>query len=502
VAYPPSNSSAFTRFSHPVISDVRILEVLPVYSKKNTRCNSELFAYTPDLGADVLGIMTEQFSDPVVNTTSQNTYGTWRYQKGWKPLHVVDAEGCYFTDVDGKSYLDFSSQLMCSNLGHKNQAVIEAICEQARKLPYIAPSFTCDARADLTKLLLEVFPAGLEKFFFTTSGTEATEAAIKIARLYTGKYKIISRYKSYHGSTGGSIAATGDFRRIPIEPAGKIDGVIFAPDMDQYRSPFGFEFADRAEASANYIEHMIRNEGNVAAIIVEPVVGTNGVLVPPKEYLPRLREIASKHEVLLIADEVMSGWGRTGEWFAVNHWKVKPDILNTAKGVTAAYVPLGLTATTGEIADYFESHYFAHGHTYEAHPMTLAPAIAAINEYRRLDLINAARKQGEYLGTKLREMKEKHVSVGDVRGLGLFWGVELVKNRETKERFFEPEEKLAGKPSPLDKIAAEMMKNGVFVQSWLSHFIVAPPLIVTREEIDEGVRAFDEALRIADALVS
>ena len=445
--------------------------------------------------------MQEQFSDPVVETTSQNTYGTWRFQKGWKPLHIVDAEGCYFTDVDGKKYLDFSSQLMCSNLGHKNKAVIDAICDQARKLPYIAPSFTCDARAELSKLLLEVVPQGLEKFFFTTSGTEAVEAAIKIARLYTGKYKIISRYRSYHGSTGGSIAATGDFRRIPVEPAGKIDGVIFAPDMDPYRSPFGVEFGDRAEATANYVEHMIRNEGNVAAIIVEPVVGTNGVIVPPPDYLPRLREIATKHEVLLIADEVMSGWGRTGEWFAVNHWRVRPDIMTTAKGVTGAYVPLGVTATTAAIAEYFEAHYFAHGHTYEAHPITLAPAIAAINEYRRLDLINAAKKQGEYLGRQLHELMAKHPSVGEVRGLGLFWAIELVKNRETKEPFFSPEDKLVWRASVLDKIGADLMKNGVFVQSWLSHFIVAPPLIVSREEIDEGIRAFDGSLKIADDLV-
>ncbi len=445
--------------------------------------------------------MQEPISDPVVETTTQNTYGTWRYQKGWKPLHIVDAEGCYFTDASGKKYLDFSSQLMCSNLGHKNHAVIEAICDQARKLPYIAPSFTYDARADLTKLLLEVFPRGLEKFFFTTSGTEAVEAAIKIARLYTGRHKIISRYRSYHGSTGGSIAATGDFRRIPIEPVGKIDGVVFAPDMDPYRSPFGVEFGNRAEASANYVEHMIKNEGNVAAILVESVVGTNGVLVPPKDYLPRLREIATKHDVLLIADEVMSGWGRTGEWFAIDHWKVIPDILTTAKGITGAYVPLGVTATTRWISDYFESHYFALGHTYEAHPMTLAPAIAAIKEYRRLDLINAARRQGEYLGGRLKELMPRHPSVGDVRGLGLFWAVELVKNRETKQPFFEAEEKLAGKVSVIDKIAADMMKNGVFIQSWLSHFVVAPPLIVTKEEIDEGVRALDASLKIADELV-
>ncbi len=439
--------------------------------------------------------------DHVVQTTVNHTYGTWRYQWGWNPLHIVDAEGCYFTDSKGKRYLDFSSQLMCSTLGHKNKAVIDAICDQATKLAYIAPSFACDARAELSDLLLEVLPKGLEKFFFGTSGTEANEAAIKIARLYTGKYKIISRYRSYHGSTAGSIAATGDLRRLPIEPSGKVDGVIFAPDMDLYRSPFGVEFEERAKASAQYIDYMIKNEGNVAAILVEPVVGTNGILVPPKEYLPMLREIADRRGVLLLADEVMSGWGRTGEWFAVNHWKVIPDILTTAKGITAAYIPLGLTATTKEIADYFEDHYFAHGHTYEAHPLTLAAGVAVIKEYKRLDLINEAKRKGEYLGKRLRELNDKHECVGDVRGIGLFWAVELVKNRATKEPFFEASDKLAGKASPLDKVASEMMTNGVFVQTWLSHFILAPPLIVTEREIDEGVEALDKALKNTDTLV-
>lgn len=390
---------------------------------------------------------------------------------------------------------------MCSNLGHKNKAVIEAICEQARKLPYISPIFTCDARAELSKLLLNVFPKGLEKFFFSTSGTEAVEAAIKISRLYTGKYKIISRYRSYHGSTGASMAATGEVRRIPSEPAGKVDGIIFAPDMDMYRSPFGVDFQDRVIASAQYVDYMIRNEGNVAAILVEPVVGTNGVLVPPKEYLPMLREIADKRGVLLIIDEVMSGWGRTGEWFAINHWNVAPDILTTAKGITGAYAPLGVTATTREIAEHFEDHYFAHGHTYEAHPLTLAPAIAAIKEYERLDLIRAAKKRGEYLGGRLKDLMKIHPSVGDVRGLGLFWAVELVKNRKTKEPFYNAEDKLAGRPSLLAMISADLLKRGVYVNDWLSHFIIAPPLIITEEEIDEGVNALDQSLKIAEEKV-
>jgi taurine--2-oxoglutarate transaminase len=297
----------------------------------------------------------EKTDESASELVSHFTYGTWRFQSGWKPLHIVDAEGCYFTDSSGRRYLDFSSQLMCSNLGHKNKAVIDAICRQARTLPYVAPSFATDTRAELSELLLKVLPPRLEKFFFSTSGTEANEAAIKLARLYTGKYKIISRYRSYHGSTAGSIAATGDFRRWAAEPAGKIDGVIFGPDAYCYRCPLEKTYPECGIACADYIEYMAKHENNVAAILVEPIVGTNGVIVPPDDYLPRLREISEKLGILLICDEVMSGWGRTGEWFAVNHWKnVRPDILTTAKGITGAYIPLGLTATTKEIANYFE----------------------------------------------------------------------------------------------------------------------------------------------------
>ncbi len=234
--------------------------------------------------------MSNLSSQEITDLTAKYTYGTWRFQKGWKPLHIVDAEGCYFTDASGKKYLDFSSQLMCVQLGHKNQAVIKAIEEQARKLPYISPGYATDVRAELSKQLLEVLPKGLEKFFFTTSGTEANEAAFKIARMYTGKTKIIARYRSYHGSTMGSIAATGDPRRWAAEPISKIPGVIFGPEVNCYDCPLNHHYPECDIACADYIEHMIENESDVAAVIVEPVVGTNGVLVPPKEYMPRLRE--------------------------------------------------------------------------------------------------------------------------------------------------------------------------------------------------------------------
>jgi taurine---2-oxoglutarate transaminase len=437
-------------------------------------------------------------SHEIIDYTRRYTYGTWRYQKGWTPLHIVDADGCYFTDANGKRYLDFSAQLMCVNLGHKNAAVIKSIEEQARKLPYISPAYATDVRAELSRVLLEVLPRGLDKFFFTTSGTEANEAAIKIARLVTGKNKIVARYRSYHGSTMGSIALTGDHRRWPVEPAAKGQGVVFGPEVNCYDCPIKHSYPGCNIACADYLEHMITNESDVAAVVVEPVVGTNGVLVPPPEYFPRLRSICDRHSVLLIADEVMSGWGRTGRWFAMDHWNTTPDILVTAKGITSAYVPLGLCATTSKIASYFEDHYFAHGHTYEAHPLTLAPAITTIREMQRLELNERSKELGEYLGNKLAELKVKHQSIGDVRGLGLFWAVELVRNRETKELMNTKQEKISGKSLVVDRVAAEMMKQGVFVQAWVSHFVLAPPLIVTKEEIDVAVSVLDGALEIAD----
>jgi taurine--2-oxoglutarate transaminase len=441
-------------------------------------------------------------SAQVVESTKKLNYGTWRFQKSWNPLHVVDAEGCYFIDANGKRYLDFSSQLMCVNLGHKNPAVIRSIEEQARTLPYIAPSYASSARAELSNLLLQVLPKGLEKFFFTTSGTDANEAAFKIARMYTGKTKIIARYRSYHGSTTASIAATGDPRRWAMEPSGKAQGFIFAPEVNCYNCPIKHTYPSCGIACADYVEHMIKNESNVAAVILEPVVGTNGVLIPPTEYFPKLRKICDSYGVLMIADEVMTGWGRTGKWFAVDNWGVQPDILVTAKGITSAYVPLGLCATTSEIAAHFDDHYFAHGHTYEAHPMTLAPAVATIHEMQRLDLVNRANKIGAYLGEKLKALAVKHPSIGDVRGIGLFWAVELVKDKQTKQAFNTMKDKVEGKPLVVDQVAAEAMKRGVALQAWVSHFVIAPPLIITEAEIDAGVAALDAGLAIADAALT
>jgi taurine--2-oxoglutarate transaminase len=287
-----------------------------------------------------------------------------------------------------------------------------------------------------------------------------------------------------------------------MEPAGKAQGFVFAPEVNCYNCPIKHTYPSCDIACVDYIEHMIVNESNVAAVILEPVTGTNGVLIPPAEYFPRLRKICDAHGVLMIADEVMTGWGRTGKWFAVDHWNVQPDILVTAKGITSAYMPLGLCATTAKIAAHFDDHYFAHGHTYEAHPMTLAPAVATIHEMTRLGLVERANKIGAYLGEKLKELAPRHLSIGDVRGIGLFWAVELVKNRQTKQPFNTMRDKVEGKALVVDQVAAEALKRGVALQAWVSHFVIAPPLIIEESEVDAGVAALDAALSIADAGVT
>ena len=428
----------------------------------------------------------------------ETNYVTWRRQAGWDPLVITRAAGSKFWDSSGKEYLDFSSQLIATNLGHGNAAVAEAIANQARTLAYAAPSFATEARAALSSALLEVLPEGLSRFFFSTSGTEANEAALKIARVATGRTKILSRYRSYHGGTAASMSVTGEFRRRASERVQRVPGTVFAPDCYCYRCPFGLTYPDCGIACAEYVDYQLAREGDVAAMIVEPVVGTNGVIVPVPEYLPRVREITKKHDVLLIADEVMSGWGRVGEWFAVDHWKVRPDILTTAKGITGAQIPLGLTATTQGIHDAFRDAYFPHGHTYEAHPLTLAPGVAAIAEYRRLGLLAKSREDGEYLLACLRDIQSRHPSVGEVRGLGLFAAVELVKNRKTREPFNTEDDKMAGRPLVVDQVTGAMMKEGVFCIGWVSHLVVAPPLIVTREELDHGLEVLDRALALAD----
>lgn len=439
-------------------------------------------------------------TEEVVKVITDHTYGSWRAQKGWKtPLFVSKAEGVYLYDEKGKPYLDFSSQLMCSNLGHGNRAIIDAICEQAKKLPYIQPGFICEAKAQATEALLEVMPEGLDQFFFSTSGTEANEAAVKMLRQYRAPgYKIVSRYHSYHGATAAAMSLTGDPRRFYAERARcTVPGVVFAPDAYCYRCPFGLEYPKCNIQCAEYLGYMIEEEGNVAAVFVEPVVGTNGKIVPPPEYFPRVRKICDENEVLLIADEVMSGWYRTGPVFAMDNWGVRPDILTTAKGCTGAYAPAGVTATTREMKDFFEEEVMCHGHTYAMHPLVLAAIPAAVAEYRKLMATGLPERVSKHIEKGVRELMGNHKCIGDVRGLGHFWGVELVKNRETKEPFNSKADEFV-KPLMTGAIAGEALKRGLYIHNWYDNLTVAPPLIITEAEVDRGMEILDEALKIAD----
>ncbi len=435
------------------------------------------------------------------NPTIENTFLTWNMQKNWNPIKITDANGVYFTDSYGKSYLDMSSQLMCSNLGHGNKRIINSIKNQAEKLAFIAPSFDTDIREEVSGKLRTVLPDNLTKYFYGTSGTEANEAAIKIARMYMAKEhknKIISFYNSYHGSTLGSLQLTGDYRRKLTDSYHSASGFLKVAPPSCYHCPFNLKYPECNMACLNNIEYTIKNEGNIAAIIIEPVTGTNGVVIPPEGFLHELRRITEENNVLLIADEVMTGFCRTGEWFAVNHWKIKPDILTTAKGITGAYAPLSLTAVDKKISDFFNDNIFAHGHTYEAHPLVLAAASAAIDEYKDKNILENVRKLSKLFSGRLNELREKHISVGDVRSIGLFGAVELVKDRNNKTPFNTSDDKIEGKPMIVNKIAKYAMEHGVYLNTWLSHFIVAPPLIINEDELNSGFDVIDDALKISD----
>ncbi len=433
---------------------------------------------------------------------ADHTYGTWNRQNAWTaPMVIQDAEGIYMYDAKGKPYIDFSSQLMCSNLGHKNKAIIEAIVKQAEKLPYVSPGFTTEVALEAVEALLSVMPEGLSKLFFSTSGTEANDGALVMTRLSKAPaYKVISRYRSYHGATPAGMAFTGDPRRWPVERVRyTVDGVCFAPDVYCYRCPFALEYPACNIQCARYLDYMIKEEGNVAAVVVEPVVGTNGRIVPPPEYFPILRKICDENNVLLIADEVMSGWFRTGKTFAMQHWDVLPDIMTTAKGCTSAYTPLGMTVTTKAVGDFFDEEFFCHGHTYAYHALALSAVAPAMKEYDKLFGSGLPQRAAEHLKKKLFELGERHISVGDVRGIGHFWALEIVKNRETREPFNVKPDKITGAPLMTAKVAGDAMKNGLYVAPWIDTLVIAPPLIITEDQIDEAINILDESLKISDA---
>ena len=430
-------------------------------------------------------------SNDIERIDKEYVFGTWSYQKEVDPTQVVEADGARFTTADDTEYIDFSSQLMCSNLGHSADRVADAVAEQIRNAAYVSPGYTTENRAKLGQKLAEITPGDLSKTFFSTSGTEAVEAAIKIARAYTGKQKIISRYRSYHGATYGSISVTGDPRRLEAEPG--IPGTIKAPDPYAYGSTL-----DPME-SVEYIDEMLELEGDtVAAILVEPIVGSNGILVPPEEYLPRLKEVAHDHGALLICDEVMSGFGRTGEWFGCDVFDVEPDIMTMAKGLTGAYQPLGATIVNSEIADHFEENMLCHGHTYAGHPTAVAAGVAAIETYQEENLIERAQEVGGYLGEQIDELADQHPSVGDTRGVGLFRGIELTKHPEKRVPFGERKDKISTGTTVVDEVSATAAEHGAYVANMINTLIIAPPLTITKDEIDEAIDAIDAGLTVSD----
>jgi taurine---2-oxoglutarate transaminase len=445
---------------------------------------------------------TELSREEIVDLSHQTTLYEWTVQSAMKPLVIDRAKGIYLWDADGKRYMDFNSQLMCSNIGHGDERVNDAIKAQLDRVAYVAPTAgTTAARAELGRLLREIAPGWLDKAFFTNGGAEANENAIKIARWYTGRHKILARYRSYHGATAGAISLTGDPRRWAAEPA--IPGVVRIPDFYPYRAGRDVEDTAYADAVLNATEEIIQFEGphTIAGMIIESVVGTNGLLIPSERYIRGLRDLCTKYGILLICDEIMTGFGRTGAWFAVDHWGVVPDIMTLAKGLTSAYVPLGATMVSQPIAEYFEDRPLYAGLTYNSHPVGCAAAIACIGIYRSDGLIEKARALGEVLKAELNRLKERHPSVGDARAIGLFSLVELVKNRETREPLtpYNPRPDQLG---PMPAFNAFLRENGLFTFVRWNTFFVNPPLCITEEQLHEGLAIVDRALEIVDRAVA
>ncbi len=388
-----------------------------------------------------------------------------------------------------------------SNLGHADDRVVQAIANQAAKLPAVASAFATEPKAKLARLLAEVTPGDINKTFFSTSGAEANEGAIKIARMATGKAKIISRWRTYHGSTMGAMALSNDYRNWACEPS--IPSIVRCLDPYCYRCPFGLTYPACDLQCAKHVEDVVRFEGGakrVAAFIAEPIVGANGVVVPPDGYWQKIREICDKYEMLMICDEVMTGFGRTGKWFGIENWGVVPDMITLAKGITSGYVPLGATCVRPWVAEKFETTAYVHGHTYSGHTLAMAAGVATIEAYKEDNLIARSAEMGKYLLEKAKELQEKHVCIGDVRGKGLFVGMELVKNRKTKEPIHDGLVEGPRQPTAKMKVLAEAMKEGVYcLPGGVSVIMMAPPLAITKDEINWAVEVLDRALKIADA---
>ena len=444
---------------------------------------------------------TSRLGRQIVEDAKRHVLYSWSVQDAINPIAVAGAEGRYFWDYDGKRYLDFASQLVNVSIGYGHPKIVAAIKEQAETLATIGPPMATESRSRLGRLLSEVTPGDLTMSFFTTGGTEANENAIKLARWYTGRQKIVARYRSYHGATAGAITLTGDPRRWPAEPG--IPGVVRMLDPYTYRCPAGHPDPCPVCSGGPHLEELLMYEGpdTVAAVILETVTGTNGIIVPPDGYLQSIREVCDRHGILLIADEVMAGFGRTGRWFAVDNWNVVPDIITVAKGINSGYVPLGAMVVSEKLAAWVRPRYFAGGLTYSGHPLACASAVASIEAFQEEGIVENAARSGEILGAELARLAEAHPCIGEVRGLGCFFGLELVKDRETREPLV-PFNGSGAAAKPVAEMARHALANGLYLMSHWNVVMVCPPLTITPEEIEEGIALLDDALSIADQFVA
>jgi taurine--2-oxoglutarate transaminase len=463
---------------------------------------SRATAYPKNFEIEV--IMFDLPDSEILSTALEHNFWTWSAQAKVNPIPVTHAKGVYFWDVNGKRYLDFNSMTMCVNIGHGDERVINAIIEQAKTLPYAAPEMATKPRAYLGKLLSEITPGNLDHFMFTLGGADANENAIKLARGYTGKQKILTRFRSYHGASAGAMALTGDPRRIPWEP-NLMPGVVHFLDPYRYRSTFHRTNPEISEIDftldyLNHMEEIIQYEGpqSIAAILLESVTGTNGIIIPPEGYMRGVREICDKYQILFIADEVMSGFGRTGKWFAVDHWNVVPDLMTMAKGLTSAYAPLGAVAMKPEIAAAYNEIVYQGGLTYTAHPISLAAAIANIKVMQEDHIVEHTHEMGPVLHRMLTDLGEQHPSIGEVRSIGLFGIIELVRDRKTKE----PMAPWNSNSPEMKALRKELLEKGLFIYSHWHTLLIIPPLIITEEQLAEGFAILDKALSSADKSVT
>ncbi len=432
-------------------------------------------------------------SEEIVALSKKHTLFEWAVQGAVDPIPVARAKGIYFWTPDGKRFIDFNSQLMSVNIGHGDERVIAAIAAQAQQVIFAGPAMVTEPRARLGAKLAQLCPGDIDVFFFTNAGAEANENAFKIARFVTGRQKILARYRSYHGATGGVITATGDPRRWSQSP---YPGIIHV--LDPYH---GIQQGwDSAEQSLRYLEEVIQLEGpsTIAAFILESVTGTNGILVPPDGYMQGVRALCDKYGILMIADEVMSGFGRTGEWFAINHWNVVPDLITMAKGLTSSYVPLGAVGMRRAIGDRFRDVMFPSGLTYNSHPLACATALAVIDVMEQDGLVERARERGALMAKLQQDLAARHPSVGAVRSIGLFGVIELVRNRQT----LEPLAPFNGTSPEMTALAKFFRQEGLFTFVRWNYFFTNPPLTISDSELREAFAIIDRGLELTDKAVT